>query len=43
MAPMSDGAMLGVSLGYGSASDFDVENRFSEDFINYNGQIYKLD
>lgn len=43
MAVMSDGTRFGVSLGDGSASEFNVDNRFSEDFINFKGQIYKLD
>ena len=43
MVVMSDGSTLGISLGDGSASEFDVENRFSEDFINYRGQIFKID
>jgi hypothetical protein len=37
MAVMDDGSRLAVSLGDGSASDFDVEERFTEDFINYRG------
>jgi hypothetical protein len=43
MAAMPDGKRFGVSLGGASVPDNKAHETFTEDFLQFDGKVYKLD